>query len=56
MYGCVLVVWKPLTQYCGQGNARLLEEEPLTWRAERENFGSLPLKYQWIRLASSLSQ
>ena len=41
---------------CGQGKARFLKQEPRTWRARRENFGPLPLKYERIRLATSLSQ
>ena len=41
---------------CGQGKANFLKQEQRTWRAESENFGPLPLKYQWIRLATSLSQ
>ena len=54
-HGCVLVVGKPL-KLNRQGKAKFLKQKPLTWRAERENFGPLPLKCQWIRLASSLSQ
>ena len=41
---------------CGQGKAKFLKQEQLSWRAERENFGPLPLKCQWITLATSLSQ
>ena len=61
MHGYVLVVWKPLTQsilWTGQGKAKFLKQESRTWtvEGESENFGPLPLKYQWIRLVSSLSQ
>ena len=41
---------------CGQGKANFLKQEQQTWRAECDNFGPLPLKYQWIRLATSLPQ
>ena len=41
---------------CGQGKAKFLKQEPGTLRAERKNFGPLPLKRQWIRMATSLPQ
>ena len=41
---------------CGQGKASFLKQQQRTWRAEREKFGPLPSKCQWIRLETSLSQ
>ena len=41
---------------CGQGKANFLKQEKQTWRAKGKKFGPLPLKCQWIRLATSLSQ
>ena len=41
---------------CGQGKAIFLKQEQRTWRAQPENFGPLPLKCEWIRLATSSSQ
>ena len=51
--GCVLIAVNIVS--CGQGKAKFLKQEQRTWRAECENFGSLPLKCQWIRLSTSLS-
>ena len=31
----------------GQGQVKFLKQEPRTWRAERENFGSSPSKCQY---------
>ena len=55
-FGCVEPFNSINVVPCGQGKATFLQQEPRTWKAERENFGPLPLKCQWIRQTTSLSQ